>query len=220
VSRSATRIGVREKNGNPGAKIFNLTRFIMLYMKTPVLILILTILFISIAGCSDFTKSPTTTITPTPTPPPPPKYSIGDLVKIGSGEDTGKIILDYDLKNSKYKVRTVIFDEFGRVYYDKNQGEQTVPFTTIESSYPVKSGNIDNVYGISEISYTKPKFAVNSIHREEVDKNNGIIILSFDVLKDEYTYAYAYYEGGGTWNYDKEAKHTGNRATIEAQYKK
>jgi len=192
----------------------------MLCMKTPVLMFIFIILFISIAGCSDFMKPPSTQITTTPTQPAPPKYSIGDLLKSGSGEDTGKIILDYDLKNSKYKVRTVIFDEFGRVYYDKNQGEQTIPITTIETSYPIKAGNIDNVYGISEISYTKPKFAVNSIHREEVDKNNGIIILSFDVLKDEYTYAYAYYEGGGTWDYDTSAKHTGRRKAIEDQYNK
>jgi hypothetical protein len=191
-------------------------------MKTPILIVILIILFISVSGCSDMIKSSTSKLTPTVTPTQAitPKYSMGDLVKSGSGEDTGKIILDYDLKNGKYRVRTVLFDKFGRVYYDKNQKEESVPFTTIESSYPVKAGNIDNPYGISEISYTKPKFAVNSIHREEVDKNNGIIILSFDILKDEYTYAYAYYEGGGKWSYDKDAKHTGRRAAIEAQYKK
>jgi len=165
-------------------------------------------------------KPPSTQITPTPTQPAPPKYTMGDIVKNSSGDNIGKIVLDYDLKNRKYTVRTVLFDEFGRIFYIKDQKAVSVPFTTIESSYPLKTGNIDNVYGISEISYTKPKFAVNSIHREEVNKNDGIIILSFNYFTDEYTYAFAYYEGGGEWNYDKDAKHTGSRAAIEAQYKK
>jgi len=189
-------------------------------MKTPVLMFIFIILFISIAGCSDFMKPPSTQITPTPTQPAPPKYSIGDLVKSSSEDNVGKIIIDYNLAKRTYTVRTIILDEYGRVYYIKNQGESSVPFATIETSYQIKAGNIDNPYGISEISYTKPKFAVGSIHKEEENKNNGIIILSFDYVTDEYTYAYAYYKGGGKWDYDMEAKHTGSRVTIEDQYNK
>ncbi len=128
--------------------------------------------------------------------------------------------MDYNLQQAKYTVRTVIFDDFGRIFYIKDQKEQSVPFASIESSYPIKTVNIDNPYGIIEISYTKPKFGIGTIHREEENKNNGIIILSYDYSTDKYTYAIAYYEGGGKWNYDPEAKQSESRVKIEDQYKK
>ncbi len=185
-------------------------------------ICLLIVLFLSVSGCSQIVHPPgsQTRGTSTPTPVPGPKYTIGDVVKNTSADNTGIIIIDYDLKTKSYKARPVIYDNFGRIFYLKDQGEQSLPFTTLESFYPTKTGNVDNIYGIGEMSYTKPKFAIGSIHREEENKNEGIIIFSYDYLTGQYTYAYAHYKGGGIWDYDEEAKQIGERAAIEERYKK
>ena len=54
-----------------------------------------------------------------PTQPPPPKYSVGDTLKNKSADNTGVIITDYDLNRRIYSVRTIIYDDYGRVSYIK-----------------------------------------------------------------------------------------------------
>ncbi len=184
-------------------------------------IFIFIILFLAFSGCSQINPQaspPTATVTPTPVPAS--RYTMGDLVKSSPTDDIGKVIVDYNLKNQKYTVRTVVFDEFGRIYYIKELGTQSVPFATFESSYPIKAGSVDNPSAIQEVSLGKPKFGVGSIHRINEFANTGIIILSYDYVTEKYTYATAYYEGGGKWDYDPGASQSESRVILEDRYKK
>jgi len=185
--------------------------------KKALVFLIIGIL-ISTSGCTDILPSTKVNVTTIPTPVPVAKYGIGDVVVKNSPDVIGEVVLDYNPTTQTYTIRTIIFGEFGNVFYYPGGGTSTTGRSTFETSYPHKRATINNPYHIPSLDREyDPKYGVGQVVTKENFPLEGIIILAYDYPRDVYTFAYAY-QSGGKWNYDTNASYEGARTDIERRF--
>ncbi|MDD1709750.1 MAG: hypothetical protein LUQ37_02435 [Methanoregulaceae archaeon] len=147
-------------------------------------------------------------------------YSRGDIVKEFDYDRIGKVVLDYDPKTDSYKYASVIYDEFGRLFYLDSSGTESSKRDIFETKYPFKGGHVENpdTLGIMKREY-KEKYKAGQIVSKKDNSYEGVLILRYDYSNDQYTYTPASKQYG-QWSYDLNEKNTDSRTSLESRYTK
>jgi hypothetical protein len=175
-------------------------------------------ILISTSGCTDILPQSKANITTVPTPVPVAKYGIGDVVVKNSYDSLGEVVLNYNPDTQMYSTRTIIFGDFGNIYYHEGGGTSNIGRIDFETRYPHKRASIDNPHDLSTFDRKyDPKYGIGQVVTEENNPLEGIIILAYDYPREVYTFAYAY-QRGGKWDYDANITYEGARTDIERRF--
>jgi hypothetical protein len=185
--------------------------------KKALIFLILGVI-LSTAGCNDILPSQKVTVTTIPTPVPIAKYGIGDVVVKNSYDLIGEVVLNYNPDTQTYSTRTIIFGDFGNIYYNEGGGTSKIARADFEARYPYIRASIDNPHDLSTFDRKyDPKYKIGQVVTEENNPLEGIIILAYEYPRDVYTFAYTY-QRGGKWIYDANITYEGARTDIERRF--
>jgi len=200
-------------------------------MRREIIFIILIIVAVSFAGCSMLGKPGSTATTKSAinkastaktgvgTPTVPPIYSRGDVVKQFDYDRIGKMVIDYNPKTDSYTSASIIYDEFGRLFYFDSTKTANSKRESFEVSYPFKSGHIGNPDSISVMKREyKEKYKTGQI----ISGGNhfeGILILRYDYSNDHYRYTDARKQDA-QWLYNLNVTNTDSRTAIEKRYNK
>lgn len=161
-----------------------------------------------------------TTASVTPTSSITPKFQFGDIVKEKPDDIVGKLIMTYTPSSDSYTTRSVIYDEFGRLYYLGGTGQENTKRASLESAYTVQSAHIDNPSAIPVMKKPyNPKYSAGDILAEFDYAPHGIIITHYDYSNDLYAYKIVR-STSGQWIYSSPESITERRTVIEGKYTK
>ncbi|MEN6397005.1 MAG: hypothetical protein ABFC78_11060 [Methanoregula sp.] len=193
-------------------------------MKGILLILIIIGLLLLISGCSEFVSPQITNGTGTQknisgtSSSSGSKYAIGDVAIQNPGDMIGEVVQNFDPVSSKYSTRSVIFDEFGNLFYYEGGGTKSFSTTDFEAKYPYKRAHIDNPYGLQTMKKEHTaKYSVNQVVTKKDAPLEGIKILSYDYQKDAYTYTYVFKQGAA-WENVSNTIYEGARTDVEERF--
>jgi len=145
-------------------------------------------------------------------------YFRGDVVKEFDYDRIGKVVFDYDPKTDSYKYASVIYDEFGRLFYLGSSGTESSKRDIFEAKYPFRGGHIEkpDTLGIMKREYTE-KYKAGQIVSKKDNNFEGVLILRYDYSNDQYTYTRASKQYG-QWSYDLNSTNTDSRSSLENKY--
>jgi len=205
-------------------------------MRREIIFVILIIVAVSCAGCSMLggSKSSSTsqgamkqsgtsvkaTGTSVANYPMNQTYFRGDVVKEFDYDRIGKVVIDFDPKTDSYKYASVIYDEFGRLFYLDSSGTESSKRDIFEAKYPFKGGRVENpdTLGIMKREY-KEKYKAGQIVSKKDNSYEGVLILRYDYSNDQYTYTLASKQYG-QWSYDLNQTNKDSRSSLESKYTK
>jgi hypothetical protein len=194
-------------------------------MKQQAVIFFLFTIFIFSAGCTNVlppvnsTGTPFSMQQPTSATHPPARYGYGDVVSANTGDEIGEVIITYDPVTDVYSSRSVIFDQYGQVFY--YQGGRTIALNraNFEYQYPHKRATVNNPQGLQSITNKySPGYGVGSVVQDPNNPGAGIKIVAYDYPRDVYTYSYVS-NRGGAWVSAGNETYEGARTDIEQRYK-
>jgi hypothetical protein len=149
-----------------------------------------------------------------------PKFHFGDIIKENPDDTVGKMIMTYSPSSDSYTMRSIIYDEFGRLYYLGGTGEEGARRESVESAYTIQSGRIENPSVIPVMAKPyNPRNSPGDILIEFDYSPDGIIITRYDYSNDFYTYRLVRYTNG-KWMYSSPESINEKRTVIEGKYPK